>query len=99
MVTQAVIHLFASPDGLAHPEVERRTAAMLPPAGAGLLEFAQAVRRLQDGDTQAPITVPARPEPGSLLPFDRVSHLYFDLIEGDVPATRQPRRQPGRRMP
>ena len=32
-------------------ELERRAAAMLPPAGASLVEFLQAVRRLQDGDT------------------------------------------------
>jgi DNA-binding CsgD family transcriptional regulator len=88
VATQAIIYLSASPAGLAHPELERRTAAMLPPAGARLLEFVQAVRRLQDGDTEAPVTVPARPEPGSLPPFDRLSHLYFDLIEGDLPGTR-----------
>ncbi|HEX8008015.1 MAG TPA: AAA family ATPase, partial [Trebonia sp.] len=86
VVTQAVIYLFASAAGPAHPELERRTAAMLPPTGAGLLAFAQAVRRLQDGDIEAPVTVPARPEPSSLPLWDRLSHLYFDLIEGDVPA-------------
>jgi DNA-binding CsgD family transcriptional regulator len=87
LVIQAVVYLFASSAGLAHPELERRAAAVMPPTGARLLAFAQAMRRLQDGDTEAPVTVPARPEPGSLPLFDQLSHLYFDLIAGDVPAT------------
>jgi len=88
VATQAIVYLFVSPAVLAHRELERRTAAMLSPTGARLLAFVQAVRRLQDGDAAAPVTVPVRPEPGSLPLFDRLSHLYFDFIAGDVPATR-----------
>jgi DNA-binding CsgD family transcriptional regulator len=88
VATQAIVYLFVSPAVLAHPELERRTAAMLSPTGARLLAFVQAVRRLQDGDAAAPVTVPVRPEPGSLPLFYRLAHLYFDFIAGDVPATR-----------
>jgi DNA-binding CsgD family transcriptional regulator len=70
--------------GPARPDLERRVAAMLPPAGATHLEFLQAVRRLQDGDTRALSTAPARPDPGPLP----VGELFFELIRGDVPAVR-----------
>jgi DNA-binding CsgD family transcriptional regulator len=53
---------------------------MLPHAGASLVEFLQAVRRLQDGDTRAPITPPARPDRRS----SSVAQLLFDLIRGDL---------------
>jgi DNA-binding CsgD family transcriptional regulator len=85
---QAVLYSFLSAVGPASAERERRAAAMLLPTGARLLDFAQAVRRLQDGDTRAPVTVPARADLGSLPVFARLPHLYFDLIQGDVPATR-----------
>jgi DNA-binding CsgD family transcriptional regulator len=66
--------------GPACPQLERRAVAMLPPAGASLVEFLQAVRRLQDGDTRAPITAPARPDRRS----SSVAQLLFDLIRGDL---------------
>lgn len=53
MVIQAVNMLWVN-DGPARLDLERRAAAMLPPAGASLVEFIQAVRRLQDGDTRVP---------------------------------------------
>jgi DNA-binding CsgD family transcriptional regulator len=66
-------------------DLERRAAAMLP-TGARLVEFLQTVRRLQDGDTEAPITVPATPDPGSLPFLAEISWLYLILILGDVSA-------------
>jgi DNA-binding CsgD family transcriptional regulator len=58
---------------------------MLPPAGASLVEFLQAVRRLQDGDTQPPVTAPVGQDRRS----SSVADLFFDLIRGDVPAVRR----------
>jgi len=83
MMIQAVNMLWLNV-GPARPDLERRVAAMLPPAGATHLEFLQAVRRLQDGDTRALSTAPARPDPGPLP----VGELFFELIRGDVPAVR-----------
>jgi DNA-binding CsgD family transcriptional regulator len=80
MVMAAVGCLWVN-GGPARPDLERRAAAMLPPAEAGLVEFLQAVRRLQDGDTCAPVAVPARP--------DSRSHAFFDFIGGDLPAVRR----------
>jgi DNA-binding CsgD family transcriptional regulator len=65
----------------ARPDLERRAAAMLPPAEASLVEFLQAVRRLQDGDIRVPVAVPARP--------DRRSFAFFDFIGGDLSAIRR----------
>jgi hypothetical protein len=48
MMIQAIIYLFLTTASPAHPQLERRMTAMLPPAGARLLAFVQAVRRLQD---------------------------------------------------
>ena len=70
----------------AHPELERRAAAMAPPVGAGLVGFLRAVRRLQHGDTHAPVTVPAPPDHGSLPFVAGFSQLFFDFIRGDVAA-------------
>ena len=75
--------------GPAHPELERRAAAMTSPVGARLVEFLQAVRRLQDGDTDVPVTVPATPAPGSLPFFAGFSQLFFDFVRGDVPTVRR----------
>lgn len=83
MVIQAVLMLWLN-TGEARPELERQAAAMLPPAGANLVEFLQGVRRLQDGDTREPITVPARPDRRPLPFFTGLSLLFFDLIRGDV---------------
>jgi hypothetical protein len=67
--------------GPPRPDLERRAAAMLPPAEAGLVEFLQAVRRLQDGDTRAPVAVPARP--------DHRSSAFVNFIGGDLAAVRR----------
>ena len=85
-VLAGAVHLLWLAAGPAHPELERRAAAMTP-VGARLVEFLQAVRRLQDGDTDGPVTVPATPGPGP-LPFSaaRFSQLFFDFVRGDVPA-------------
>jgi DNA-binding CsgD family transcriptional regulator len=83
LVIQAVNMLWLNA-GPARPDLEHRAAAMLPPAGARLVEFLQAVRRLQDGDTRVPITAPARPDPLALP----VAQLFFELIRGNVPAVR-----------
>jgi DNA-binding CsgD family transcriptional regulator len=83
MVIQGV-NLLSLSAGPTDPELERRAAAMMPPAGAGIVEFLQAVRRLQDGDTHALVTVPARPDRHPLSRFDSISQLFFDGICGDV---------------
>ena len=85
-VLAEAVHILWLAAGPAHPELERRAAAMTPPVGARLVEFLQAVRRLQDGDTDAPVTVPAMPDPGSLPFFAGFSQLFFDFVRGDVPA-------------
>jgi DNA-binding CsgD family transcriptional regulator len=88
MVIQAVLMLWLS-TGPAHPELERRAAAMLPPAGARIVEFLQAVRRVQDGGARAPITIPARLEPDSLPSTTGIAQLAVDVIRGDVRAARR----------
>jgi DNA-binding CsgD family transcriptional regulator len=90
IVMLAVVFLWVSATGPAHAGLERRAAAMLPPAGARLLEFLQAVRRLQDGDTETPVTVPAGLDHRSLPAFARSSThlLMFDVLTGDLPALR-----------
>jgi DNA-binding CsgD family transcriptional regulator len=88
-VMTAAVHMLWLNAGPADPGLERRAAAMTPPVGARLVEFLQAVRRLQDGDTHATITVPATPGPGSLPFFAGFSQLFFDFIRGDVPAVRR----------
>ena len=85
-VLAEAVHILWLAAGPAHPELERRAAAMRPPVGARLVEFLQAVRRLQDGDTDVPVTVPAMPDPGSLPFFAGFSQLFFDFVRGDVPA-------------
>jgi DNA-binding CsgD family transcriptional regulator len=87
MMIEAV-HMLWLNAGTAHLELERRAAAMMPPAGARLVEFLQAVRRLQDGDTHAPITVPATPGTGSLPFLAEFSQFFFDMIRGDVSAVQ-----------
>src|SRR6516225_9127779 len=83
MAIQAV-PLLGQGAGPMDPELARRAAAMMPPAGAGLVEFLQAVQRLQDGDTHAPIAVPAWPDRDPLSLFDTIPQLYFDIIRGDM---------------
>lgn len=85
VVLAEAVHILWLAAGSAHPELERRAAAMTP-VGARLVEFLQAVRRLQDGDTDVPVTVPATPDPGSLPLLARFSQLFFDFVRGDVPA-------------
>jgi DNA-binding CsgD family transcriptional regulator len=87
-VMTAAVHMLWLNAGPAHPELERRAAAMTPPVGAELVEFLRAVRRLQNGDTPAPITVPATPATGSPPFFAGFSQLFFDFVRGDVPAVR-----------
>ncbi|HUC26087.1 MAG TPA: AAA family ATPase [Streptosporangiaceae bacterium] len=88
MVVQAINLLWLNA-GPADPELERRAAAMMLPQGPDLVEFLQAVRRLQDGDTRAPITVPAGPRPSPSSLFDRLLQLYFDIVGGDLLAVRR----------
>jgi DNA-binding CsgD family transcriptional regulator len=80
MMVMGAVNMLWLNAGPACPPLERRAAAMLPPAAAGLVEFLQAVRRLQDGDARAPITAPARPDRRS----SSVAQLLFDLIRGDL---------------
>jgi DNA-binding CsgD family transcriptional regulator len=87
MMMEAV-HMLWMNAGPERPELERRTAAMLPPAGARLVESLQAMRRLQDGDTGVPLTVPASPDPGSLPFLAGFSQSFFDVIRGDVLAVQ-----------
>lgn len=88
MVIEAVNMLWLNA-GPGRPDLERRAAAMLPPAGARLVESLQAVRRLQDGDTGGPVTIPATPDLAPLSFFAVISQLFFDITLGDVPAVRR----------
>ena len=84
--------------GPAHPELERRAAAMTPPVGARLVEFLQAVRRVQDGDTDGPVTVPATPAPARFR--SAPGSPSCSLTSSGVSAGRRaPRRRHGRRVP
>src|SRR6516162_8574110 len=83
MAVQAVPLLWLGA-GPMDPELGRRAAAMMPPSRAGLVEFLQAVRQLQDGDTHVPIAVPARLDRDPLSLFDTIPQLYFDIIRGDM---------------
>src|SRR5262245_605296 len=85
-VLAEAVHILWLNAGPVHPELERRAAAMTPPVGARLVEFLQAVRRLQDGDIHTPVTFPATPDYGSLPFFAGFSQLFFDFVRGDVPA-------------
>src|SRR5262249_26669534 len=85
-VLAEAVHILWLNAGPAHPELERRAAAMTPPVGARLVEFLQAVRRLQDGDIHTPVTFPATPDHRSLPFFAGFSQLFFDFVRGDVPA-------------
>src|SRR5215831_5556911 len=85
-VVAEAVHVLWLDAGPTHPELERRAAAMTPPSGARLVEFLQAVRRLQDGDTHTPVTVPATPDHHPLPFFAGFTQLFFDLIRGDLPA-------------
>jgi DNA-binding CsgD family transcriptional regulator len=87
MVIEAVNMLWLNA-GPGRPDLERRAAAMLPPAGARLVESLQAVRRMQDGDIGAPVTFPATPDLAPLPSFAVLSQLFFDITLGDVPAVR-----------
>jgi hypothetical protein len=80
MMVMGAVNMLWLNAGPACPQLEARAVAMLPHAGASLVEFLQAVRRLQDGDTRAPITAPARPDRRS----SSVAQLLFDLIRGDL---------------
>jgi DNA-binding CsgD family transcriptional regulator len=85
-VVAEAVHVLWLNAGPAHPELERRAAAMAPPVGARLVEFLQAMRRLQDGDLHALVTVPASLDHRSLPFFAGFSQLFFDFVRGDVPA-------------
>jgi DNA-binding CsgD family transcriptional regulator len=85
-VMAEAVHILWLNAGPAHPELERRAAAMTPPVGARLVGFLQAVRRLQDGDIHTPVTVPATLDHRSVPFFAGFSHLFFDFVRGDVPA-------------
>ena len=85
-VVAEAVHVLWLNVGSAHPELECRAAAMTPPAGARLVEFLQAVRRLQDGDIHTPVTVPATQDHRPLPFFAGFTQLFFDFVRGDVPA-------------
>lgn len=85
-VVAGAVHALWLNAGPAHPELERRAAAMTPPVGTRLVEFLQAVRRLQDGDIHTPVTVPATLDHRSLPFFAGLPQLFFDFVRGDVPA-------------
>jgi DNA-binding CsgD family transcriptional regulator len=86
MVMTALFFVWRVGAGPARAELERRAAAMLPPGGAGLLEFLQAMWRLQAGDTETTVTVPELPDRGSLPVLFRLVWLTFDRLLGDLPA-------------
>jgi DNA-binding CsgD family transcriptional regulator len=87
MVIDALIYLWRSAAvGPAHSELERQAAALLSPAEARMLKFLQAVRRLQDGDPEAPAIVSAWPDPRPVPVFVQSFPLSFDLVQGDLPA-------------
>jgi DNA-binding CsgD family transcriptional regulator len=88
-VLAEAVHILWLDANPAHPELERRAAAITPPVGARLVEFLQAVRRLQDGDIHAPVTIPATPDHRSLPFLAGFSQLFFDFVRGDVPAVRR----------
>jgi DNA-binding CsgD family transcriptional regulator len=85
-VVAEAVHVLWLNVGSAHPELECRAAAMTPPAGARLVEFLQAVRRLQDGDIHTPVTVPATQDHRPLPFFAGFTQLFFDFVRGDVSA-------------
>ena len=80
MVVMGVVeHALAGNASQACPRLEGRAVAMLPHAGASLVEPAfQALRRLQDGGFRAPITAPARPDRRS----SSIAQLLFNLHPG-----------------
>ena len=86
MVMSAVLFLWAVGASPARAELERRAAAMLPLSAGGLLEFLQAMWRLQTGDTLSPVTVPELPDPGSLPAYARLHLLIFYAMLGDLAA-------------
>jgi DNA-binding CsgD family transcriptional regulator len=88
MVITAVALLWLN-GGPARPDLEQRAAAMLPPAEAGLVEFMHAARRLQDGDSRAPVAIQALPDRRSLPFLGGSAQLFFDFIGGDLPALRR----------
>jgi DNA-binding CsgD family transcriptional regulator len=88
-VIAEAVHILWLDTKPAHPELERRAAAMTPPVGARLVEFLQAMRRLQDGDIHAPVTFPATPDHRSLPFFAGFSQLFFDFVRGDVRAVER----------
>jgi DNA-binding CsgD family transcriptional regulator len=89
MVLHAVLYLLHSDINLAQAELARRATRMLPPSQTPLLEFLQAILRLQGGDTRAPVVLPAGPGHDSLPVFARFCLLPFDLLRGDVAAARR----------
>src|SRR6516165_914478 len=76
-VVAEAVHVLWLNAGPAHPELERRAAAMTPPVGARLVEFLQAVRRLHDGDIHTPVTVPATLDHRPLPFFAGFTQLFF----------------------
>ena len=88
MVIDALIYLWRSAANPAHIELERQAAALLSPEVARLLEFLQAVRRLQDGDPGAPAIVAAWPDAHPVPAFVQSFALSFDLVQGDLPTAR-----------
>jgi DNA-binding CsgD family transcriptional regulator len=84
MAIQAVLYLWRSVAGPSRQDLERRAAAMLPPGEARLFGFLQAIRRLQDGDPEAPAILSAWPDSRTVPLFAQSFPLAFDLIQGDL---------------
>jgi DNA-binding CsgD family transcriptional regulator len=88
MVMSALFFAWRGSAGPARAELYRRACAVLPPAATGVAEFIQAMWRLQSGDTQAPVTAPAPPDPGSLPREAGPPLLKLYRLLGDLPAHR-----------
>jgi DNA-binding CsgD family transcriptional regulator len=88
MVMSALFFMWPGAPGPARAELERRAAAVRLPPFAGLLEFLQAMWRLQAGDNQATVTVPALPDPGLLPAHASLRLLTLYALLGDLPAHR-----------
>jgi DNA-binding CsgD family transcriptional regulator len=89
MVLSAFFFAWPVGAGPARADLNRRAAAMMPPAGVGLLEFVQAMWRLQDGDTRAPLAVPAPLDPRSLPEHAAFPVLRLCRLVGDHSAHRR----------
>jgi DNA-binding CsgD family transcriptional regulator/tetratricopeptide (TPR) repeat protein len=89
MVLSAVFFAWPVSAGPPRAELNRRAAAAMPPAGAGLLESVQALWRLQAGDTRALVSVPGPVDPRSLPEHAAFPLLRLYRLIGDLSAHRR----------